>query len=90
MSELEIIESQVERLDDKAFAVFVPARTPKAVVERLQRELVTALDLPETVKKLDLIGAEKVGGTPAELAAHLKMETGRWGRIVRERGIRAD
>ena len=72
------------------FAVFVPARTPKAVVERLQRELVTALDLPETVKKLDLIGAEKVGGTPAELAAHLKMETGRWARIVRERGIRAD
>ena len=72
------------------FAVFVPARTPKVVVERLQRELVTALDLPETVKKLDLIGAEKVGGTPAELAAHLKMETGRWARIVRERGIRAD
>ena len=72
------------------FAVFVPARTPRAIVERLNRELLAALDLPETQKKLDLIGAERVGSTPAELAAHLKRETERWGRIIRERDIRAD
>ena len=72
------------------FAVFVPARTPRAIVERLNRELLAAIDLPETQKKLDLIGAERVGSTPAELAAHLKRETERWGRIIRERDIRAD
>jgi tripartite-type tricarboxylate transporter receptor subunit TctC len=72
------------------FAVFVPARTPKAAVERLHRELMAALDQPDTQKKLDLIGAEKVGSTPAGLAATLKMETERWARIVRERGIKAD
>ena len=72
------------------FAVFVPAKTPKPVIERLHRELVAALDQPETQKKLDLIGAEKIGGTPAELAAHLKGETERWARVIRARGIRAD
>jgi tripartite-type tricarboxylate transporter receptor subunit TctC len=72
------------------FAVFVPARTPKVAVERLHRELMAALDQPDTQKKLDLIGAEKVGSTPAGLAATLKTETERWARIVRERGIKAD
>ena len=72
------------------FAVFVPAKTSKAAVERLHRELVAGFDHPETQKKLDAIGAEKVAGSPAELAATLKQETERWARIVRERGIKAD
>jgi tripartite-type tricarboxylate transporter receptor subunit TctC len=72
------------------FAVFVPAKTPRAAVERLHRELVAGLDHPETQKKLDVIGAEKVAGSPAELAATLKQETERWARIVKERGIKAD
>ena len=72
------------------FAVFVPAKTPRPIVERLNREQLAALDLPETQKKLDLTGAERVGSTPAELGEHLKRETGRWGRIIKERGIRAD
>lgn len=72
------------------FGVFVPAKTPRPVVERLHRELMAALDHPETQKKLDVIGAEKVGSTPAELAAHLKREAELWARIIRERGIKAD
>ncbi len=72
------------------FATFVPAKTPRPVVERLNAEMLRALKLPETLQRFDAIGAEPVGGTPEDLAAHLKRETERWSRIIRERGIRAD
>lgn len=72
------------------FATFVPAKTPRSIVERLNAEMLRALKLPETQQRFDAIGAESVGGTPEELGAHLKRETERWSRILRERGIRAD
>lgn len=72
------------------FAVFVPAKTPKAVVDRLHAEITKALKLPDVRERLAGIGAEPVGSSPAELAAHLQRETARWSAIIRERSIRAD
>jgi tripartite-type tricarboxylate transporter receptor subunit TctC len=43
---------------------FVPAKTPRDVIERLQKETAAAVRHPETAKALDEIGAEPVGSTP--------------------------
>jgi tripartite-type tricarboxylate transporter receptor subunit TctC len=72
------------------YAVFVPAKTPKAIVERLNAELVKALKQPDVRARFAQIGAEPVGSSPQELANTLKTETARWAGIVRERNIKAD
>ncbi|KAA0179420.1 tripartite tricarboxylate transporter substrate binding protein [Cupriavidus gilardii] len=72
------------------FAAFVPAGTPPAVVETLNRAMVDALRKPAVQKRLAAIGAEPIGSTPAELKQHLAKETDKWGKLIRMRGIRAD
>jgi len=72
------------------YAVFVPGKTPKPIVDRLDSELVKALKQDDVRTRFALIGAEPVGSSPQELAATLKTETARWEKIVRERGIKAD
>ncbi|QOL48973.1 Bug family tripartite tricarboxylate transporter substrate binding protein [Massilia litorea] len=72
------------------YAVFVPARTPKPIVDRLNAELVKALKQANVRARFAQIGAEPVGSSPQELAATLKTETARWAQIVRERNIKAD
>lgn len=72
------------------FAVYAPAGTPAPAVARLNQALLEALRKPEVRQRLALIGAEPVGGTPEQLRAHLVSEMDKWGRVIAERGIRAD
>jgi tripartite-type tricarboxylate transporter receptor subunit TctC len=72
------------------YAVFVPAKTPKPIVDRLNAELVKALKQADVRARFTQIGAEPVGSSPQELANTLKTETVRWAKIVRERNITAD
>ncbi len=72
------------------FAVFMPAGTPQPIVAKLSKALTAALAKPAVRTKLASVGAEPIGSSPAELAAHLAAETKRWGKIIRERDIKAD
>lgn len=72
------------------YAVFVPAETPKPIVDRLNAELLRALKQPDVRARFALIGAEPAGSSPEELANTLKTETARWSKIVQERNIKAD
>jgi tripartite-type tricarboxylate transporter receptor subunit TctC len=72
------------------FAVFMPAGTPAAQVNTMHAALTKALQRPEVKARFAAIGAEPIGSTPAELASHLKAEMDKWGRVIAERGIRAD
>ena len=72
------------------FAVFMPAGTPPAIVERINAALLEAMKLPEVKARFATIGAEPIGSTPAQLAAHLDAEMAKWGQIIQSRGIRAD
>ncbi|AUT46362.1 tripartite tricarboxylate transporter substrate binding protein [Achromobacter sp. AONIH1] len=72
------------------FAVFAPAGTPADVVAKLNKVLNDAMRQPETLKKLEGVGAEPIGSTPQELATHLHKEMDRWGQLIKERGIRMD
>lgn len=72
------------------YAVFVPAKTPKPIVDRLNSELLKALKQPEVRQRFASIGAEVVGSSPDELARYLKSETARWAKVVQDRNIKAD
>lgn len=67
--------------------IFAPARTPDAIVSRLHQEIVRVLSRPDTRDRFASIGAEPVGSTREELAAEIKAELARMGRVIREAGI---
>jgi tripartite-type tricarboxylate transporter receptor subunit TctC len=72
------------------FGFLAPRGTPVPLVDRLNREIVGALKQPEVRQQIVGIGAEPLGGTPAEFGALMKSDAERLGRLIRERGIRAD
>ena len=67
-----------------------PAGTPADIVGRLQQETVRILGLPEIRAKLSNIGLIPVTSTPAEFAAFIRTETERWGKVIRQAGIKLD
>jgi tripartite-type tricarboxylate transporter receptor subunit TctC len=72
------------------FGVFVPAGTPREVVERLHAEFVRALASPDVRDKILNLGAEPVGNRPEEFAAYIAREAGKYARVVKASGARAD
>nr|WP_060984876.1 tripartite tricarboxylate transporter substrate binding protein [uncultured Acidovorax sp.] len=72
------------------FAVFARAGTPPEVIARLNKVLNDAMRQPDTLRKLEGVGAEPIGSTPLELATHLNRELDRWGKLIQQRNIRAD
>ncbi|WP_371809042.1 tripartite tricarboxylate transporter substrate binding protein [Acidovorax sp. SRB_24] len=72
------------------FAVFMPAATPKPIVNKLNAALLAAMKDPDVVKRFETIGAEPVGSSPEEMAQHLARESERWSKLITERGIRLD
>jgi tripartite-type tricarboxylate transporter receptor subunit TctC len=69
-------------------AVFAPAKTPDAIIKRLNQESVRFLNSPEVKQRFLNAGAETVGSSPAELTATLKSEMNRIGKVIRNAGIR--
>ena len=67
--------------------VFAPARTPRPVIERLQKEIAAAVQQPETAKRLREIGAEPIGSSPAEQDAILKRQVEQFRPVIREMRI---
>jgi tripartite-type tricarboxylate transporter receptor subunit TctC len=68
-------------------AVLVPAGTPAPAVERLNAVIREALAMPAVQERLAQAGADAVSSTPQELAAMMRGETEKWGRVVREAKI---
>ena len=69
---------------------FVPAKTPAPVVDRLYREVATALAAPDMAERLAAEGASVVGSTPAQFAAFFRAEVGKWAEVVRVSGLKFD
>jgi tripartite-type tricarboxylate transporter receptor subunit TctC len=66
---------------------FVPARTPRAVVELIQRETANALQAPDVRDRLKALSYEPVGSTPAEFAAFFKSELQKFAAVVKDAHI---
>lgn len=86
-----LIEAGVPGFDVSSwFALFVPAKTPKEVVAKINKDAVAALGHASVKPKLLSLGCEIIGSSPRELAAHLQSEIERWGPVIREAGIRLE
>jgi tripartite-type tricarboxylate transporter receptor subunit TctC len=74
---------------DSWYAMFVPAKTPKAVIDKLSRALNTTLQDPEIREMLLQQGSEAVGGTPEALEKTVDTELVKWARLAKDANIKA-
>ena len=72
------------------WGVVGPAALPQPVIARLNKELNASLANPDMLKRLEGEGAVATPGTPAEFGKLIVAETARWGKVVREAGIKAE
>ena len=72
------------------YGMFVPSKTPEAIVVRLNQEIVRVLTRADIREKFFNAGIEAVGTSPEELAAYVKSEMARMGRVIRDAGIRGE
>ena len=70
------------------FGLVAPARTPRAVIQRLHGETVRALGSPELQQRFGDLGSRLVGNTPDEFAKFIASERAKWEKIVRGANIR--
>lgn len=75
---------------DSWYAMFVPARTPKAVIERLNKALNEVLADAEIKQKLLEQGSEAVGGTPEALGRTVTAELAKWAKLTKDANIKGD
>ena len=71
-------------------AVFAPAGTPKPIVDRLYTEIARILKMPDVNKRLTDLGLDISGMPPAELAALIKADVPRLGKVVKDSGAKAE
>ena len=75
---------------DSWYAMFVPTKTPRPVIERLNRALNTVLAEPAIREKLLAQGADAVGGTPEALGRVVAAELPKWAKLAKDANIKAD
>jgi len=75
---------------DTWFVVAAPKGTPRAIVDTLNSSIRKALAAPDQVKFYEERGLTVIASTPEEAAAHLEKEQKKWGRVIKERGIKAE
>jgi tripartite-type tricarboxylate transporter receptor subunit TctC len=68
----------------------VPAGTPKPIVDKLNGAVAKARNLADVQTRMRDVGLEPEGGTPAEFGEFVKRDVARWGRIVKETGVKIE
>jgi len=69
---------------------FAPAKTPQAVLQRLQKDIHEAVNSAEYKERLAAIDMQPETSTPEELAGYLKADLAKWAKVVKEAGIKAE
>jgi len=72
------------------FGILAPAATSKDIVNRLNSEIVAAVQLPNVREQLTKMGFEIVPNTPEQYAAFLREENVKWGKVVKDLGLKAE
>jgi tripartite-type tricarboxylate transporter receptor subunit TctC len=72
------------------YGVLAPAGTPRAIVARLNQELVRIMHSAELKAPLAASGTDPLTSTPEEFAAYIKQEIAKWGEVVRKANLKAD
>ncbi len=72
------------------FGLLAPAKTPKAIVEKLSAETARIVKLLDVSKRISELGAEPVGGTPGEYAAFIQSEIAKWRKVIKDAGVKLE
>lgn len=72
-----------------SIGLMAPTGTSPAIIEKIHRDTVKVLALPDVRKKLSDIGMEVIGNSPAEFAAAIKTETPQWAKVIKDAAIKA-
>lgn len=88
MSIRTIAEAGVPGYDSGAwFGLVTRAQTPKAIPSKLSAETARILKLPDVNARLSELGAEPVGGTPEQFAAHIKSGIAKWAKVIKDGNV---
>jgi tripartite-type tricarboxylate transporter receptor subunit TctC len=68
------------------FAVFAPANTPRAIVDRINAEIQRVFKLPDVQQRLATLGLDPILSSPEELARYQAAEIGKWAKVVKDSG----
>jgi tripartite-type tricarboxylate transporter receptor subunit TctC len=72
------------------YGVLAPAGTPRAIIERINTELIRVMNAPDLQPRLADLATEPRSGTPEEFGAYLREEMSKWAEVIRKAGIRAE
>lgn len=72
------------------YGMMVTAGTPRAVVEKLHRDIVSVLKTPDVSERLSGQGARVVASSPEEFGAHVRNEIAKWGKVIKASGARVE
>ncbi|MFN6267365.1 MAG: Bug family tripartite tricarboxylate transporter substrate binding protein [Alphaproteobacteria bacterium] len=75
---------------DSWFGFMTPARTPPAAIAALNAAFNKAMETPAVRQRMQELALTPIGGTPAQMGAHIQSEVARWSDVVRRQGIRAE
>jgi len=70
------------------FGLFAPAKTPKAIITKINRDAVAAMKTPEARATMLALGAEPVPTTPEAFGAYVKSEITKWTKVIKDAGIK--
>ena len=83
-----LAESGIKEQESETMqGVFVPAKTPKAIVDQLHAEIAKAMAMPDVKEKCAQLGFDPVANTPQEFAVYIKKEVEKWGNVITEAKI---
>ena len=72
-----------------SFGLMAPTGTSPAIIEKIHREAVKIMAMPDVRKRLDDLGMEVIANSPAEFAAVIKSEIPQWAKVIKDAGIKA-
>jgi tripartite-type tricarboxylate transporter receptor subunit TctC len=75
---------------DSWVGILAPARTPRPIVERLQKDIAAVLQMPEVRERYAVLGIDPVGNTPDEYAAQVRADLARWEQVVKKANVRVE
>jgi tripartite-type tricarboxylate transporter receptor subunit TctC len=72
------------------YGLLAPAATPRAIIARLNAEVVQSMQAPDLKERLAGMGTDPLTSTPEEFGAYINREIAKWGDVVRKAGLKAD
>ena len=72
------------------YGLLAPAKTPSAIIDRINRDMTVALKSPDVIENLKARGIDAAPNSPAEFATFIRAESEKWRPIVRQSGIKPD